>query len=138
MTASEAIKYTEEVAEKHKKKLKVYENIEDEDKFLFMGEETECRLCASELQQLAEWLKELKQLRKHTRWIQCNERLPECDVFVLATCKEPYSNLCAYLKILRRTNDGSWTDNLDYYSPDSVIAWMPLREPYKAESEDKK
>lgn len=71
------------------------------------------------------------------RWIPVSERLPECDDFVLVTCKMPFGNLCTYLEILRRTNDGSWTDNLDYYSPDSVIAWMPLPEPYKAESEDK-
>lgn len=90
-----------------------------------------------DFRQLAEWLKELKQLREQTRWIPCKESLPEGDDFVLATCKMPYGNLCTYLEILRRTNDGSWTDNLDYYSPDSVIAWMPfLPEPYEPQESE--
>lgn len=33
--------------------------------------------CAEEYRQLAEWLKELKQLREQTRWIPVTERLPE-------------------------------------------------------------
>ena len=63
MTLDEAIKHTEEVAEGYEKKLKVYENI-DEDRPLFTEEETECRLCAEEHRQLAEWLKELKAHRE--------------------------------------------------------------------------
>jgi hypothetical protein len=62
MTLDEAIRHTIEVAEKHEKRLKVYENL-DEDRPLFSEEETECRLCAKEHRQLAEWLRELKAYR---------------------------------------------------------------------------
>ena len=63
MTIEKAIKHCEEVAEKHEKGLKVYENI-GEDRSLFSEEETKCRLCAEEHRQLAEWLKELKSLKE--------------------------------------------------------------------------
>lgn len=66
MTLEEAIKHAEEVAEEQENKLKIYENI-DEDRPLFTEEETECRLCAEEHRQLAEWLKELKQLKEQPK-----------------------------------------------------------------------
>lgn len=62
MTLDEAIKRTEEVAEKYKKRLKIYENI-DEDRPLFAEEEMKCRSCAEEHRQLAEWLCQLKQIK---------------------------------------------------------------------------
>lgn len=65
MTLDEAIKHAEEVAKEHERGLKVYENI-NEDRPLFKEEENECRKCAKEHRQLAEWLKELKQLREQT------------------------------------------------------------------------
>lgn len=61
MTLDEAIKHAEEVAEEYKKKLKVYENI-NKDRAIFTEEEMECKLCAEEHRQLAEWLKDYKQL----------------------------------------------------------------------------
>lgn len=62
MTLDEAIKHAEEVAKEHERRLKVYENI-DEDRPLFKEEENECKECAEQHRQLAEWLKELKHLR---------------------------------------------------------------------------
>ena len=56
MTLDEAIKHCEEVAKEHERHLKVYENI-DEDRPLFKEEENECKECAKEHRQLAEWLK---------------------------------------------------------------------------------
>ena len=64
MTLDEAIKHCEEVVEDYERHLKVYENM-DEDRPLFKEEENECKECASEHRQLAEWLKELKELRKN-------------------------------------------------------------------------
>ena len=63
MTINEAIKHAEEVAEKFESLHEIYENV-DEDRLLFRVEENECKNCAEEHRQLAEWLKELKQLRK--------------------------------------------------------------------------
>ena len=62
MKLDEAIKRAEEVAEKYKKRLKIYENI-DEDRPLFAEEDMECRSCAEEHRQLAEWLCQLKQIQ---------------------------------------------------------------------------
>ena len=63
MTLDEAIKHAEEVAEKFESLHERYENM-DEDRLLFRVEENECKNCAKEHRQLAEWLKELKQLRE--------------------------------------------------------------------------
>ena len=53
MTLDEAIKHCEEVAD------------------------TKCNECGNEHRQLAEWLKELKQLKEQTRWIPVSKGLPE-------------------------------------------------------------
>lgn len=71
MTLDEAIKHAEEVAER----------LENSCKRDWMGEDDE--RCASEHRQLAEWLKELKQLREQTKWIPCSEKLPDEEKWVL-------------------------------------------------------
>ena len=63
MTLDEAIKHAEEVAEKFESLHERYKNM-DEDRLLFRVEENECKNCAKEHRQLANWLKELKQLRE--------------------------------------------------------------------------
>lgn len=62
MTLDEAIKHSEEVAEEHERRLKVYENL-DEDRPLFKEEENACKKCAEEHRQLSKWLRELKAYR---------------------------------------------------------------------------
>lgn len=59
MTLNEAIKHCEEVVED--KEI----DIENQDP-LFPNNIEECKRCAEEHRQLAEWLKELKQLREQT------------------------------------------------------------------------
>ena len=77
MTIDEAIKHAEEVAEKTEKKAS-----------WFLGKEgnpnyESCVKCANEHRQLAEWLKELKQLRKQEKtghWIDhSDEGYVECS-----------------------------------------------------------
>ena len=72
---------------------------------------------------------------QQTRLIPVSERLPEEDGFYLATCDgeicgedEPISGMAEF-------ENGKWVDDEDDYQ--CVLAWMPLPEPYKAESEDK-
>jgi len=65
MTIDEAIKHAEEVAEEQEKKA-IYTPIE----MLSSDDDIEkCQECAAEHRQIAEWLKELKQLRKQEKRI---------------------------------------------------------------------
>ena len=88
MTLDEAIKHAEEVAEKFESLHEIYENV-DEDRLLFRVEENECKNCAEEHRQLAEWLKELKQLRKQEKtghWIDhSDEGYVKCPICGSAT-----------------------------------------------------
>ena len=111
-----------------------------------------------EFGQLAEWLKELKQLREQTRWIPVSERLPKTDnendinsFNVLLWVKNkthPEREAQIYLGKLRHVDgdDGSrnfwgiktepceWTIwGWSYFSEPEVIAWMPLPEQWKGE-----
>ena len=90
-----------------------------------------------EFKQLADWLKELKQLREQTRLIPVSERLPEQDR------KDEAGNNVAYLiqtewgTFFTATYDGNWCHvDTSVLVESDVVAWMPLPEPYKAESED--
>lgn len=68
-----------------------------------------------------------------SRWIPVSERLPEECSGVLVYCPANYNIFLAYLE------QGKWY----IFSPDGneslnepIVAWMPLPEPYKAESEN--
>lgn len=67
---------------------------------------------------------------EETRWIPIGERLPEKPGTYMTTIDYGYGKYG--LAVGQRYYYGSlgWND-------DCVIAWMPLPEPYKAESEDK-
>ena len=67
-----------------------------------------------------------------SEWIPVSERLPEKNLWVLVTCdRYGYS----YTDIMRRHNfREAWTDGDNIYTYE-ITAWMPLPEPYKAESE---
>ena len=88
MTINEAIKHAEEVAEKFESLHERYENM-DEDRLLFRVEENEEKNCANEHRQRAEWLKELKQLKKQTKtghWIDhSDEGYVKCPICGSAT-----------------------------------------------------
>ncbi len=63
------------------------------------------------------------------RWIPVNERLPELGERVLCQCQ---ANIYEVLKL---TVDGWYYNPNHCYMESFVIAWMPLPQPYKAESE---
>ena len=86
--------------------------------------------------QLVEWLKELKRLREQTRWIPVSERLPENSGNYLITYyyrDEIETQEAVYVE----GEENKWYDTTDIEITLAVIAWMPLPEPYKVESEDK-
>ena len=141
MTLDETIKHAEEVAEEYKEKLKVYENI-NKDRLLFAEEETECRLGAEAHGQLAEWLKELKQLREQTQWIPVSERLPKIADVYRVTRYYPNNvmnpkyivDACAFDGSNTWYNDNRINHERAYV--DNVIAWQENPEPYKPEKGD--
>lgn len=85
-------------------------------------------------------LEEIKNMYDMERWIPCSERLPEMPFGCIVTVEEDdrngepqnvlYSEPVGY--------DGETWNRADG-EPISfeVVAWMPLPEPYKAESEGK-
>lgn len=157
MTLDEAIKYAEEVAEKQEKMaIEWHENqVRKCDLFPFAvmdyTHENECKECAEEHRQLAELLKELKQLREQTRWIPMVRREPTDEE------KEEYlaqngEELCYILENEMPLNgqevlvtNGEFVEedvfDEDFYNFESnaiedIDAWMPLPKPYKAEMDN--
>ena len=66
---------------------------------------------------------------QQTSWISVSERLPEKDEVVLITNKWHEVDKALYI-------GGEMFDIIiNYLQKEEVIAWMPLPEPYKAESE---
>lgn len=67
------------------------------------------------------------------QWIPVSERLPEKDGEYLVT---EYDDL----KRINRIDITLWSDSQTicngFYSARDITAWMPLPEPYKAESEE--
>ena len=94
-----------------------------------------------DFRQLAEWLKELKQLREQTRWIPVRERLPDDGRPVLIYAWNVHHVVARYDEF--RTNDGykkcwvtadAWNGNTEIKH--DVKAWMPLPEPYEPQESD--
>ena len=103
-----------------------------------------------EFRQLAEWLKELKQLRKQTGWIPVSERLPEIKQHVLLSC---YGRVI-YGRMISEDGNGGYpvfeicdsvgekrpivleTTVHSEYTTSRIKAWQSLPQPYKAESEE--
>lgn len=138
MTLDESIKHAEEVAVEHTK-------------YNRYGGFESCDECAKEHLQLAKWLKELKRLREATKWIPVSERLPEEDEEYLLFGKvdedeENYIFIGEYDSCGEQF--GIWQEQFDrttlgclgseFYEYASVLAWMPLPEPYETETECEK
>lgn len=127
MTIDEAIKHAEEVADLCEDSASRYDMTDHFESHMACKDGE----CAEEHRQLAEWLKDYKRLLAQTRWISVTERLPEEDDEYLCTIQtrsiyankviDTYINFCNFM-------DGGW----GVFDDETVIAWMPLPEPYKA------
>lgn len=128
MTLDEAIKHAEEVAEENEKFC-----YKKGGKGGYFNEDTDWNniKCAEEHRQLAEWLKELKQLREQARWIPCSERFPEEETDVLIC------NSKGNIEVSRGSvfDDGTWEWYTSGWHFGEVLAWMPMPEPYEEETE---
>lgn len=121
MTLDEAIKHAEEIAELN----------EWFDKNCLKS--IQCKECADEHRQLAEWLKELKQLREQTKWIPIGKDFPKTEQYAFITVYNQ-TKMCWY-------QNGVFIDgrqNAYTKKNEELVAWMPFQipKPYKAESEE--
>ena len=72
--------------------------------------------------------------RKKDGWIPCSERLPENNGVYLVTIIFDIDETESR-RDMTKAYFCSQSKKWQYFSNDEVIAWMPLPEPYKAESE---
>jgi hypothetical protein len=79
-------------------------------------------------------IKDLPPVTPKQRWIPVSEGLPDERQSVLVWCPEYRNMYCAYLKNKNWWIFGAFSQII----PNAVIAWMPLPEPYKTESEEQK
>lgn len=130
ITLDEAIKHCKEVAQEKRYDYQECVAVHD------MEDAMSCRECGEDHEQLAEWLKELKQLREQTRWTPCSERLPKENEYVGDVCKyyliqdEHGDMYVAHLSSV------GWIpiNSLKAIS-NEVVAWQPLPQPYRVEME---
>lgn len=74
---------------------------------------------------------------KFGMWIPVSERLPEEDKTVIASTKYGVYPETKYTK--EYGWEWAYESGTDYWRElEDVMAWMPLPEPYKAESEDQR
>lgn len=74
---------------------------------------------------------------EQTRWIPVSERLPKAGEYVEGVAKYYLvQNEYEDMLVARYTHSGYW-EQIYQLKPieDEIVAWMPLPEPYKAESE---
>ena len=88
-------------------------------------------------------------LEQKSEWIPVSERLPDNQKRCLVTFEAKYTDIMCYAQDLYRVDEYDFCDQkgkagwyvydseYGYYSRDDVIAWMPLPQPYRSESEDK-
>ena len=104
MTIDEAIKHAKEVAG-----------------------DSRCTECAKEIaKQLASWLEELKELREKSKCIPCSEKMPEDNTDVIVCF---YSGTVTEMRYWR---NGIF-QGIYEHTAKTIVAWMPLPEPYKGE-----
>ena len=159
MTLDDAIRHAEEKAEQNEEIYKAHCRIYTKEVVDKIDPNPSCKKCAEEHRQLAEWLRELKQLREQTRWVSVSERLPEelepVNITWVNHEPEPYyhdikdKNFVA--TGIHYRDQWYWysttcADYLGEYGSNEIdlvddaieiIAWMPLPESYKAESEER-
>lgn len=68
----------------------------------------------------------IKALEQEQKWIPVTEGLPKKDGLYLVSVKNEHN---------RRYSKTCWYSDKNWFARQDVVAWQPLPEPYKAESE---
>lgn len=116
---TEAIAHAREVAKENRNGARLFANNP------FYGTtSTKYEECASEHEQLAEWLTELQERREADRWIPVSERLPEDFLCVLVYCPPFDNTYCVFREC------GDWhMFGCDDVLMEAVTHWRPLPKP---------
>ena len=90
-------------------------------------------MCIEVLNGMADTIAQLEEKLAEREWIPCSDKLPSNNDCVLVTVDDSIE--------FGKYQDGEWSiwvcEHWDKWDAKGTIAWMPLPEPYKAESEDK-
>ena len=89
---------------------------------------------ATRLYDFEQELFELPSVQPKQKWIPVSERLPE-DGHSVLFCDIDNDIMVGYH--VKGRSDTHFSQDGTYEDMKNVVAWMPLPEPYKAESEDK-
>ena len=89
----------------------------------------------NEVREIIDDLPSVIPARKKEEWISCSEKMPKQNEYIGNVCKyylvqDEYGDMY----VAHYTEKG-WRPIESLFFLDDVIAWMPLPEPYKAESE---
>lgn len=136
---TEAISHAKEVVEDKREEVAYWNKVKGVGVFTDENTEhllTKCEECASEHEQLAEWLTELQERREADRWIPVCERLPN-TLGVYNVTRKIIEGETSYV-----ISDACYFDGQNTWHADTgvnhgrpyltdVIAWQPLPEPYK-------
>lgn len=133
MTLDETIRYAEEVIEDQERSAvawrKYYNELHED---IYPSAEDACIERAKKYRQIAEYLKELKQLRKQTKWTPVTDplnELPKDKHLLVTVAEEGYSKYVDELYY----DMTEWTDDM---VAKNTIAYQCYPEPYE-ESEEK-
>ncbi|HAE24233.1 MAG TPA: hypothetical protein DCG33_02735 [Prevotellaceae bacterium] len=82
-------------------------------------------------------IRDLPSAQPEQQWIPCSERLPEKNVWVLVTFMMANGEVDIDIMRINRWDSAWETRDFDMAYRETVVAWMPLPEPYGGGQDDR-